>query len=152
MIGIEKEEKLLHGLRDDIDKRYLYVNKIVLENYQDDKNIKDCMALLNDKWTFYQYNSGDKKALDCDYFFWQYVPLNDTTTFDENNASWGSVEISVYRDSIDYDYKMKRLIDYIDNFCGINLKMTIFYGDVRNLIAKIDEDIIWENMLKDKEN
>lgn len=154
MIGIEMQEELNYGVKDDTDKRLLYVDKVILENYQDNKQIKDVMALLGSKWSFYQYNDNGKKAEECDYFFWQYVPFDAKTwTSDEEHACWGSIEICVYNKSMDYDYKMRRLIDYINNnISGVNLKMIIKYGDARKLIERIESDIKWEENLKNNQN
>ena len=142
MIGIEKEEQLLYGVDKNIDKRYLYVRHIELSNYQEPENIKECMALLGSKWSFYQYNSNGKKSNECDYFFWQYVD-------DSGHKNWQSVDITIGRTGADFDYKMRRLIDYIEhNICGVNLKISIKYDDIRNLINAIDDDVNFENALK----
>jgi len=41
------------------------------------------------------------------------------------------------------------LIDYINNnISGVYVDITIYYGDIRKLIAKIDYEIDFENSLK----
>lgn len=136
------KEKLVYGIDENIDKRYLYVDKIVISNYKRPEQVEELMSLLGSKWSFYQYNDNGKKSKDCDYFFWQYVD-------DKGEKNWQSVDISVYQNSIDCDYKMRRLIDYINNnISGVYVDITIYYGDIRKLIAKIGYEIDFENSLK----
>ena len=136
------KEKLVYGIDENIDKRYLYVDKIVISNYKRPEQVEELMSLLDSKWSFYQYNDNGKKSKDCDYFFWQYVD-------DKGEKNWQSVDISIIQNSADYDYKMRRLIDYINNnISGIYVDITIYYGDIRKLIAKIDYEIDFENSLK----
>ena len=136
------KEKLVYGIDENIDKRYLYVDKIVISNYKRPEQVEELMSLLGSKWSFYQYNDNGKKSKDCDYFFWQYVD-------DKGEKNWQSVDISIIQNSTDYDYKMRRLIDYINNnISGIYVDITIYYGDIRKLIAKIDYEIDFENSLK----
>ena len=136
------KEKLVYGIDENIDKRYLYVDKIVISNYKRPEQVEELMSLLGSKWSFYQYNDNGKKSKDCDYFFWQYVD-------DKGEKNWQSVDISIIQNSADYDYKMRRLIDYINNnISGIYVDITIYYGDIRKLIAKIDYEIDFENSLK----
>lgn len=141
---INVKEKLLYGVDENIDKRLLYVDKIIISNYKNSKQVEDCMALLSDKAKFYQYNF-EGKSKDSDYFFWQYVD-------DKGEKNWQSVDISVYQNSADYDYKMRKLIDFIKfNIGGIDLDITIYYNDINKLIEKINHDIEFENQVK-KEN
>ena len=136
------KEKLVYGIDENIDKRYLYVDKIVISNYKRPEQVEELMSLLGSKWSFYQYNDNGKKSKDCDYFFWQYVD-------DKGENNWQSVDISIIQNSADYDYKMRRLIDYINNnISGVYVDITIYYGDIRKLIAKIDYEIDFENSLK----
>ena len=138
---ISVKEKLQYGVDENIDKRYLYVDKIKLVNYHHPNEVENVMLLLSDKGKFYQYNF-EGKAKDSDYFFWQYVD-------DKGEKNWQSVDISVYQNSIDYDYKMRKLIDFIKfNICGIDLEIIVEYNDVRKLIQKIDHDIEFENEFK----
>ena len=136
------KEKLVYGIDENTDKRYLYVDKIVISNYKRPEQVEELMSLLGSKWSFYQYNDNGKKSKDCDYFFWQYVD-------DKGEKNWQSVDISIIQNSADYDYKMRRLIDYINNnIGGVYVDITIYYGDIRKLIAKIDYEIDFENSLK----
>lgn len=136
------KEKLVYGIDENTDKRYLYVDKIIISNYKRPEQVEELMSLLGSKWSFYQYNDNGKKSKDCDYFFWQYVD-------DKGEKNWQSVDISIIQNSADYDYKMRRLIDYINNnIGGVYVDITIYYGDIRKLIAKIDYEIDFENSLK----
>ena len=125
------KEKLLYGIDENIDKRYLYVDKIVISNYKRPEQVEELMSLLGSKWSFYQYNDNGKKSKDCDYFFWQYVD-------DKGEKNWQSVNISVYQKSIDIN----------NNIGGVYVDITIYYGDIRKLIEEIDHDIEFENSLK----
>ena len=131
------KEKLCYGVNEDIDKKYLYIKKIVIENYKEPKKVETFMAIMQN-FKFYQYNYDDSKT--SDYFFWQFVNEN-------GEKDWKHIDICVYQNDLHYIYKMETLY-YILKDTYSDLDVIVYYDDIHNLLEKIDEDIRFEKELE----
>ena len=123
-------EKLCYGVDENTPKELLYVKRIILRNYKEPKNVKTFMEIMSN-FKIYQYNYD--KAIDSDYFFWQYVDDND-------QKDWGQVDLCCYQDNIESIHKMWNLYE-ICKTTYTDIYAEIQFDSIENLVNKIKEEL-----------
>lgn len=124
-------KKLCHGVNEETPKDFLYPQKITIANYKEPEKVKIFMEIMSN-FKIYQYNYNN--SLDSDYFFWQYV--------DDNGVkNWQSVDLCRYQNNVEsvaYMWNLKNICETTYT----NLQAIIYYDDIRNLIEKIEKEVV----------
>ncbi len=123
-------EKLCYGTDENTPKELLYVKRIILRNYKEPQNVKTFLEIMSN-FHIFQYNYD--KAMDSDYFMWQYVN-------DKGEKDWTHVDLSCYDDSIEGVYKMWSLYE-ICKTTYTDIDAEIQFDSIENLVNKIEEEM-----------
>lgn len=122
-------EKLCYGVEKDTNKNLLYIKKIVLSNYKDTEKVETFMEIMKN-FNIYQYNYDNSET--SDYFLWQYVD-------NKGQKNWQSIDLCCYQDNIESVVKMWNLKSICET-TNMDLKATIYYDNIENLVRKIREN------------
>ena len=123
------KKTLCYGVDENTKEELLYVKRIILRDYKNKgENNKTFMQIMSN-FKIFQYNHD--KAMDSDYFSWQYVN-------DKGEKDWTHVDISCYDDDMYGVYKMWSLYE-ICKTTYTDIDVEIQFDDINNLIKKIEE-------------
>lgn len=122
--------RLCYGINENISKDLLYIDKIILKNYDYPQKNKKIMEELGKKYNIYQYNCN--KTKNSNYFCWQNV---------ENGViDYTHIELSIFKDSLNYHTKMLILLNDIFKL-NIDVEIEIEYNNIEKLIEYIKKEI-----------
>ena len=122
-------KKMVYGTNEETPTAFLYPRKITIENYKEPNKVKTFIEIMR-AFKIFQYNHNDSKT--SDYFLWQYV--------DENGVkNWQSIDLCCYQDNAESIHKMFDLLNICET-TQTDLKATIYFDDIRNLIKDIEKE------------
>lgn len=135
------EKTMSYGIDKNTDERFLYPERIILRDYENEgKNNKIFLDLMSE-FKIYQHNYNDSKT--SDYFMWQNVNEN-------GEKDYTHLDFSCYQNNTESIFKMWDLLKICETLY-IDIKVLVKFSDIRTLIEEINNDIEFEKSVKKEE-